>query len=95
MLAITRDTFIVYTSNICAILGLRSLYFLLANLVARFVFLRYGLAIILCFVGLKMLVEWWIEIPSWLSLLIIVAVLSTTTVASLFATRKGAASATP
>ncbi|MBA2436535.1 MAG: TerC family protein [Verrucomicrobiota bacterium] len=95
VLAITRDTFIVYTSNICAILGLRSLYFLLANLVARFVFLRYGLAIILCFVGLKMLVEWWIEIPSWLSLLIIVAVLSTTTVASLFATRKGAASATP
>ncbi|CAN5537045.1 TerC family protein [soil metagenome] len=95
VLAITRDTFIVYTSNICAILGLRSLYFLLANLVARFVFLRYGLATILCFVGLKMLVEWWIEIPSWLSLIIIVTVLATTTVASLFATKKGAASATP
>ncbi len=95
VLAITRDTFIVYTSNICAVLGLRSLYFLLANLVARFVFLRYGLAIILCFVGLKMLVEWWFEIPSWLSLLIIVAVLTTTTIASVFATRKEGASATP
>ena len=57
VLAITRDTFIVYTSNICAILGLRSLYFLLANLVTRFIYLRIGLAIILCFVGIKMLVE--------------------------------------
>ncbi len=88
VLAITRDTFIVYTSNICAILGLRSLYFLLAHLVARFVFLRYGLAIILCFVGLKMLVEWWFRIPSWLSLIIIVTALAATTIASLFATRK-------
>jgi TerC family integral membrane protein len=87
VLAITRDTFIVYTSNICAILGLRSLYFLLANLVARFIYLRIGLAIILCFVGLKMLVEYWIRIPSWLSLLIIVAVLATTTIASFFATK--------
>ncbi len=92
VLSITRDTFIVYTSNICAILGLRSLYFLLANLVARFIYLRIGLAIILCFVGLKMLVEWWLKIPSWLSLIIIVAVLATTTVASLVATRKKGAS---
>jgi tellurite resistance protein TerC len=50
VLAITQDTFIVYTSNICAILGLRSLYFLLANLVTRFIYLRFGLALILCFV---------------------------------------------
>jgi len=90
VLAITRDTFIVYTSNICAILGLRSLYFLLANLVARFIYLRIGLAIILCFVGLKMLVEYWIKIPSWLSLLIIIAVLTTTTIASLLATKNDA-----
>jgi tellurite resistance protein TerC len=95
VLAITRDTFIVYTSNICAILGLRSLYFLLANLVARFVFLRFGLAIILCFVGLKMLVEWWFRIPSWLSLIIIVTVLAMTTIASLFATRKQRGSEAP
>ena len=92
--AITTDQFIVYTSNICAILGLRSLYFLLANLVARFIYLRIGLAIILCFVGLKMLVEHWIRIPSWLSLLIIIAVLATTTIASLLATKNQAASTT-
>jgi len=90
VLAITRDTFIVYTSNICAILGLRSLYFLLANLVTRFIYLRVGLAIILCFVGLKMLVEQLIRISSWLSLLIIIAVLTTTTIASLLATKNQA-----
>jgi tellurite resistance protein TerC len=90
VLAITRDTFIVYTSNICAILGLRSLYFLLANLVTRFIYLRIGLAIILCFVGLKMLVEWWFRIPSWLSLIVIIIVLIITTVASLLATRPDA-----
>ena len=91
VLAITRDTFIVYTSNICAILGLRSLYFLLANLVTRFVYLRIGLAIILCFVGLKMLIEWWFRIPSWLSLIVIIIVLIITTVASLLATRQKSA----
>ncbi len=95
VLAITRDTFIVYTSNICAILGLRSLYFLLANLVTRFIYLRYGLAVILCFVGLKMLIEWMVKIPSWLSLLFIVAVLATTTIASLFATRNQSVSEAP
>jgi tellurite resistance protein TerC len=52
--AITQDAFIVYTSNICAILGLRSLYFLLANLIDRFIYLKNGLAIVLGFVGLKM-----------------------------------------
>ncbi|MEP6975561.1 MAG: TerC/Alx family metal homeostasis membrane protein, partial [Spartobacteria bacterium] len=87
VLAITRDTFIVYTSNICAILGLRSLYFLLANLVTRFIYLRIGLAIILCFVGLKMLTEPWVHMPSWISLLIIAAILATTTIASLIATK--------
>src|SRR5437879_13569514 len=54
--AITQDTFIVYTSNICAILGLRSLYFLLARLMNRFVYLKTGLAFVLAFVGLKMIV---------------------------------------
>jgi tellurite resistance protein TerC len=86
VLAITQDTFIVYTSNICAILGLRSLYFLLANLVTRFVFLRYGLAVILGFVGAKMMSARWIHIPNWLSLLIIAGVLAATILASLFAT---------
>ncbi len=86
VLAITRDTFIIYTSNICAILGLRSLYFLLANLVTRFVFLRIGLAVILSFVGVKMLIADWLHIPNWLSLLFIAGVLLVTIVASLFAT---------
>ncbi len=54
--AITRDPFIVYTSNICAILGLRSLYFLLAGLMERFIYLRTGLAFVLGFVGIKMII---------------------------------------
>ena len=90
VLAITRDTFIVYTSNICAILGLRSLYFLLANLVTRFIYLHIGLAIILCFVGLKMLIEPWLHLPSWLSLLIIISILIMTTLLSLLSTRNKA-----
>jgi tellurite resistance protein TerC len=87
VLAITQDTFIIYTSNICAILGLRSLYFLLANLVTRFVYLRFGLAIILCFVGMKMIVAKLIHIPNWLSLLVIGTTLLVTIVASIHATK--------
>ena len=87
VLAITQDTFIVYTSNICAILGLRSLYFLLANLVSRFVYLRLGLAIILCLVGVKMIAAAWIHIPNWLSLLIIATVLGVTILTSWTATK--------
>ncbi len=84
--AITRDNFIIYTSNICAILGLRSLYFLLAKLIDRFVYLRTGLAIILAFVGLKMIIGDNLPIPNWLSLAIIVIVLGVTIAASLLAT---------
>ena len=87
VLAITQDTFIIYTSNICAILGLRSLYFLLANLVTRFVYLRFGLAIILCFVGSKMIAARWVHMPNWLSLLLIAAVLLITILASLRASK--------
>lgn len=91
VLAITQDTFIIYTSNICAILGLRSLYFLLANLVTRFIYLRFGLAVILCFVGAKMVFAKWIHIPNWLSLVIIGVTLLVTIVVSVFATKNGAA----
>ncbi len=87
VLAITQDTFIIYTSNICAILGLRSLYFLLANLVTRFVYLRFGLAIILCFVGSKMIAARWVHTSNWLSLLIIAAILLVTILASLSASK--------
>jgi tellurite resistance protein TerC len=85
--AITQDTFIVYTSNICAILGLRSLYFLLANLMNRFVYLRLGLAIILVFVGIKMTLSRLFPIPNYISLVVILAVLAVTICASIFMTR--------
>src|SRR5438093_10239095 len=76
--AITRDPFIVYTSNICAILGLRSLYFLLAGLMDRFVYLRTGLAFVLGFVGIKMILADDFPIPRSLSLGIIVLILALT-----------------
>jgi tellurite resistance protein TerC len=86
--AITRDNFIIYTSNICAILGLRSLYFLLAKLIDRFVYLRTGLALILAFVGVKMIVGDHLAIPNWLSLVVILSVLIFTIAVSLVATHK-------
>jgi tellurite resistance protein TerC len=61
--AVTRDPFIVYTSNICAVLGLRALYFLLASVVDKFVYLKLGLSIVLVFIGAKMLVEGVFHIP--------------------------------
>jgi tellurite resistance protein TerC len=84
--AITRDPFIIYTSNICAILGLRSLYFLLAKMIDRFVYLKSGLAIVLAFVGAKMMLKDVIEIPILLSLGIVVGVLGTTIVISMIST---------
>jgi tellurite resistance protein TerC len=80
---VTTDPFIVYTSNIFAVMGLRSLYFLLAAVVDRFHLLKYGLAVILSFVGFKMLAEHWIEIDIALSLAIILSVLAISIVASL------------
>jgi tellurite resistance protein TerC len=76
--AITRDPFIAYTSNICAILGLRSLYFLLAGLMDRFVYLRTGLAVVLGFVGIKMIVADYVALPRGLSLGVIVLILAVT-----------------
>ena len=81
--AVTSDPFIVYTSNIFAILGLRSLYFLLAHVVHRFHYLKYGLAVILTFVGVKMLIEAWYTIPIFVSLAVIVGVLALSVVFSL------------
>ncbi|MBA3883263.1 MAG: TerC family protein [Chthoniobacterales bacterium] len=85
--AITQDEFIIYTSNICAILGLRSLYFVLAHIIDRFIYLRTGLAIVLGFVGLKMIAADIFHIPNWASLLVIVTVLGVTIFASMRATR--------
>src|SRR5919106_1083003 len=84
---ITDDPFIILTSNVFAILGLRALYFLLADVIDRFHLLKYGLAIVLAFVGTKMLLEaFHIEIPVQLSLLVIVVVLGITTALSLLIT---------
>ena len=89
--AITRDGFIVYTSNICAILGLRSLYFLLANLMRRFAYLKTGLAIVLAFVGLKMILAHYVHIPTLISLAVIATILGITIASSMIATRNQAA----
>ncbi|MEN9579092.1 MAG: integral rane protein TerC [Pseudomonadota bacterium] len=82
--AITNDPFIVFTSNIFAILGLRSLYFLLAGIITKFVYLKVGLSVILIFVGAKMLLMDVYKLPVAASLGIIVAILGVSIVASLF-----------
>ena len=84
--AITTDTFTVYTSNICAIVGLRSLYFLLAKLMDRFVYLKVGVALVLGFVGMKMLTSHYFVVPTLLSLAIILSILGTTIILSVVAT---------
>ena len=83
VLSITRNPFLAYTSNIMAVMGLRSLYFLLAHLLVKLRFLHYGLAGVLAFAALKMLSVHWIEIGPLTSLAVIVAVLSVTIVLSL------------
>jgi len=85
--AITRDQFIIYTSNVCAILGLRSLYFVLAHVIDRFIYLKTGLAIVLSFVGIKMLIADLYKIPIWASLGFIISVLAATITGSMLATR--------
>ena len=87
ILAITTDTFIVFTSNAFAIMGLRSLYFLLAGLIDRFEYLKYGLATLLAFAGVKMLLSDVFHIDVWVSLGIIVSILAASIVISLLATR--------
>jgi tellurite resistance protein TerC len=81
--AVTQDPFLVYTSNVFAILGLRSLYFLLANVMQNFRFLKHGLSVILVFVGIKMLVVEFYHVPIGLSLGVIAAVLGISITASL------------
>lgn len=81
--AVTRDPFIVYTSNVFAVLGLRSLYFLLAGIIGWFRYLRVGLALVLCFVGVKMLLADIFKIPAALSLAVVAAILGVAVLASL------------
>jgi tellurite resistance protein TerC len=88
VLAITRNTFIVYSSNAFAILGLRALYFALAGILPRFRFLHQGLAVLLFFIGGKMILSEWFHISSPMSLAIIAGVLGVTIVASLLIPNK-------
>jgi tellurite resistance protein TerC len=92
---VTRDPFIVFTSNILAILGLRALYFLLAGVVERFRYLHYGLAAVLAFVGLKMVIESKLPhcagaeiMPTWASLAVIAALLGAAILSSILAGKK-------
>jgi tellurite resistance protein TerC len=86
--AVTREPFLVYTSNVFAMLGLRSLYFLLAGAVERFRYLRFGLASVLVFVGAKMLLGDVLEIPTWVSLAFIAVALALAVTVSLSASRE-------
>lgn len=88
VLAVSRDPFVVYTSNIAAILGLRSLYFALSSLLDRFRYLHYGLAALLAFVALKMLGANWFHLPITTSLAIMGAILVVCAVASVIAQRR-------
>jgi tellurite resistance protein TerC len=88
VLSITRHPFLAYTSNIMAVMGLRSLYFLLAHLLVKLRFLHYGLAVVLAFAALKMLSAHWIEIGPLPSLAVIVATLAVTITLSLLSPPK-------
>lgn len=86
--AITTDPFIVLTSNIFAILGLRAMYFLLADMADRFVYLKPALATVLLFIGSKMLIVEWYKIPIGVSLAVVGLIIATGVIASLWATRR-------
>lgn len=87
--AVTRDPFLVFSSNAFAILGLRALYFMLAGMIKRFVYLKVGLSVVLVFVGAKMLVADLYEIPIWASLLVITVTIGASIWISLRATANG------
>lgn len=87
--AVTQDPFIVYTSNVCAILGLRALYFLLADIMDKFEYLKYGLAAVLTFVGVKMVIVEFYKIPVGVSLGVVASILTISILASLWKARNG------
>jgi tellurite resistance protein TerC len=83
IIAITRDPFIVYTSNIFAILGLRALYFAIAGLVTLFRYFKYGLSIVLVFIGIKMLISDIYKIPTLIALAVVFSIITISIIASL------------
>lgn len=87
--AVTQEPFLVFASNALAILGLRAMYFLLADLIHRFIYLKLGLSLVLVWVGIKMIVSHaWFKIPTALSLGIVIAIIATSIIASLVASRR-------
>ena len=93
ILAITRDAFIVYTSNVFAIMGLRSMYFALAGMMEMFRYLHYGLSLVLVFVGAKMLLSHYYEIPTVVALGAVAGVLLISVMASVANPKKSASEA--
>jgi tellurite resistance protein TerC len=93
--AVTQDPFVIYSSNVFAILGLRALYFLLAEVIQRFHYLKTGLSVVLVFVGFKMLIADIFAVPIGVSLAIIVSVLAAATVASVWWPKQGNDATTP
>ena len=91
VLAITSDPFIVFTSNVFAILGLRSMFFALEGVMKRFRYLHYGLSAALVFVGAKMLLAAFFKIPTWVSLLLIASIVAVSVFASLLSKQKSVA----
>jgi tellurite resistance protein TerC len=89
--AVTRDPFLVYTSNVCAILGLRALYFLLAGVMDQFQYLKLGLSVVLTFIGVKMVIVDLYHIPVGASLAVVASVLIISVIASLWKTKRDAA----
>lgn len=89
VLGISRDKFVVYTSNIFAVLGLRAMFFLISGFVEKFRYLKFGLSLVLIFIGLKMFAEYFdIHLPIWVSLVVVIGVLSISIIASLMAGKK-------
>jgi tellurite resistance protein TerC len=90
--SVTRDPFLVYTSNVCAILGLRAFYTLLAGVLPLFRYLDAGIGAVLIFIGGKMLLEPWIDVPTYVSLAVVAALLAIAIIASLIAGKDSEAS---
>lgn len=89
VLAITLDPFIVFTSNVFAILGLRAIYFLFIQIAKRFYLLKFGIAFMLTFIGVKMVIAPWINISAMVTLSVIISILATSIVLSHISTKKG------
>lgn len=85
---VTRDPFLIYTSNVCAILGLRALYFLLAGALPYFRYINAGISAVLIFIGAKMIAEPWLPVPTSVSLAVVAALLGAAMAASLLAARR-------